>query len=98
MSPFYDPRLRRLAVIGAALFLIGCGGAEAQAGPTRIERCNMLQDQLADQLKAHPKSSNNAAAASTAAKAKKLCAGTKQAQGIRLLATALRRLGVQPVD
>src|SRR3954463_9581985 len=98
MSAFYDLHLRRFAVIGAALFLVGSSGAEASAGPTRVERCNMLQTQLAEQLKAHAKSNSYAAAASMEAKAKKLCAGTKQAQGIRLLAPALRRLGVQPLD
>jgi len=70
----------------------------ADAGLTRTERCNLLQTQLADQLKAHAKSSNTSAAAGMETKAKKLCASGKQAQGIRLLAIALRHLGVQPLD
>jgi hypothetical protein len=72
--------------------------SEAMATQTRTGRCSILQDQLSEQIKKHSGSSRAARAATIGAKAKKLCASGKQAQGLRAYANALQLLGVQPVD
>jgi hypothetical protein len=89
--------LASLAVIMAALTL-GSTSWPSMAAQTRTGRCNVLQDQLSDQLKTHSGSSRSAAAATMGARARKLCAGGKQAQGLRAYAKALQLLGVQPID
>jgi hypothetical protein len=89
--------LASLAAILAALML-GSTGWPSMAAQTRTGRCNALQDQLSDQLKAHAGLARSAAAATMGAKARKLCAGGKQAQGLRAYAKALQLLGVQPID
>jgi hypothetical protein len=68
------------------------------AAQTRADHCNILQSQLAEQIKDHAGSSRSAKAATMGAKARKLCAGGKQAQGLRAYAKALQLLGVQPID
>ena len=61
-------------------------------------RCAILQEQLTKELKVHTESRNPASAAAMGAKAKRLCASGKQAQGLRTYAKALQLLGVQPID
>lgn len=72
--------------------------ADVAAGETRTERCGILQSQLSEQIKNHAGSSHLAKATTMGAKARKLCASGKQAQGLRAYAKALQLLGVQPVD
>lgn len=86
-----------LAAVGA-VFLVISLVEPSFAAQTRSQRCNTLQDQLSDQLKAHAGSHGSSAAAVMGAKAKKLCASGKQAQGLRTYAKALQLLGVQPID
>src|SRR4051812_34361309 len=88
---------RSLAAI-VAVFLLVSLSEPSLAAQTRTGRCNMLQDQLSDQLKTHAGSNRSSAAATMGAKARKLCASGKQAQGLRTYAKALQLLGVQPID
>jgi len=82
----------------ACLFVPVFDPAESLAGQTRAERCSKLQSQLAEQIEIHAGSSHSATAAAMGAKARKLCASGKQAQGLRTYAKALQILGVQPID
>ena len=86
-----------LAVLAVSLVLIFCP-ADSMAAQTRADHCDILQSQLAEQIKDHAGSSRSAKAATMGAKARKLCAGGKQAQGLRAYAKALQLLGVQPID
>lgn len=86
-----------LAVLaGGLLGLPGPGNAAADE--TRSRRCSILQDQLNDEIKEHAGSSRTANAANLGAKARKLCANGKPAQGLRTYVKALQLLGVQPID
>ena len=86
-----------LAVLaGSLLGLPGPGNAAADE--TRSRRCSILQDQLNDEIKEHAGSSRTANAANLGAKARKLCANGKPAQGLRTYVKALQLLGVQPID
>jgi len=86
-----------LAVIaGGLLGLPGSGNAASDE--TRSHRCSILQDQLNDEIKEHAGSSRNATAATMGARARKLCANGKPAQGLRTYVKALQLLGVQPID
>jgi hypothetical protein len=91
------PASGSLAAIGAVSLFISLV-EPSFAAQTRSERCSTLQDQLSDQLKMHPGSNRSSAATAMGAKAKKLCASGKQAQGLRTYAKALQLLGVQPID
>jgi len=82
----------------ACLLVPVFGPAESLAGQTRTGRCSFLQSQLTEQIKVHAGSSRSASAATMGAKARKLCASGKQAQGLRTYAKALQILGVQPID
>ena len=86
-----------LAVLaGGLLGLPGSGGAATDE--TRSHRCSILQNQLNDEIKEHAGSSRAANAANLGAKARKLCANGKPAQGLRTYVKALQLLGVQPID
>ncbi|MFZ5671406.1 MAG: hypothetical protein ACOZAM_00435 [Pseudomonadota bacterium] len=84
------------ALAGAFALLAGPGGVAAEQ--TRSDLCDILQDQLAEQIKAHSGSNRSAKAATMGAKARKLCAEGKQAQGLRAYVKALQLFGVQPID
>jgi hypothetical protein len=90
-------RLICLAVLAGGLFGLPNFG-DAATNETRSQRCGVLQDQLNDEIRAHAGSSRSANAATIGAKARKLCAGGKQAQGLRAYVKALQLLGVQPID
>ncbi|QIG46721.1 hypothetical protein G5V57_02485 [Nordella sp. HKS 07] len=79
-------------------FAVLASPVEAAAERTRSDRCGVLQDQLAEQIKTHSGSSRSAKAATIGAAARKLCAEGKQAQGLRAYVKALQLFGVQPVD
>ncbi|WP_373424760.1 hypothetical protein [Mesorhizobium sp. SARCC-RB16n] len=74
----------------------------AEAAVTRSEYCSRLGLQLdgAIQTKAKPGAGASQIAEVTALhdKANRLCAESKQAQGIRTYANALKLLGVTPID
>jgi hypothetical protein len=74
------------------------GSGNAATDETRSHRCGILQDQLNAEIKAHAGSSRSATAANFGAKARKLCASGKPAQGLRTYVKALQLLGVQPID
>jgi hypothetical protein len=74
------------------------GSGSAATDETRSHRCSILQDQLNAEIKAHAGSSRSANAATIGAKARKLCASGKPAQGLRTYVKALQLLGVQPID
>jgi hypothetical protein len=74
------------------------GSGNAATDETRSHRCSILQDQLNAEIKAHAGSSRSANAATIGAKARKLCANGKPAQGLRTYVKALQLLGVQPID
>jgi hypothetical protein len=90
-------RVARLAVVAVSFALVFCP-VQSMAAQTRADRCSILQNQLAEQIKNHAGSSRSAKAATIGAKAKKFCASGKQAQGLRAYAKALQLLGVQPID
>lgn len=72
--------------------------SDAATDETRSQRCSILQDQLNAEIKAHAGSGRSANAATIGAKARKLCASGKPAQGLRAYVKALQLLGVQPID
>lgn len=82
----------------AAVSLVLFCPVHSMAAQTRADRCGILQNQLAEQVKNHAGSSRSGKAVTIGAKAKKFCAGGKQAQGLRAYAKALQLLGVQPID
>jgi hypothetical protein len=86
-----------LAVLASGLLGLP-GSGNAATDETRSHRCSILQDQLNDELKEHAGSSRSANAANLGAKARKLCANGKPAQGLRTYVKALQLLGVQPID
>ncbi|WP_119269584.1 hypothetical protein [Taklimakanibacter deserti] len=87
-----------LAVLAGGLLMPPGLGDAATSETTRSQRCSILQDQLNAEIKAHAGSGRSANAATIGAKARKLCAGGKPAQGLRAYVKALQLLGVQPID
>lgn len=84
------------ALAGGFALLSGPGGVAAEQ--TRSDRCGILQNQLAEQIKTHSGSDRSTKATTMGAKAKKLCTDGKQAQGLRAYVKALQLFGVQPID
>ncbi len=70
----------------------------AKAGISRSETCTRLSRQLDEAIETHAKAVQVAEAKALQKKASRYCAAKKQAQGIRLLADALKLLGVAPAD
>jgi hypothetical protein len=89
-----------LAVLAGGLVMPPALGdaATSETSETRSQRCSILQDQLNAEIMAHAGSGRSANAATIGAKARKLCAGGKPAQGLRAYVKALQLLGVQPID
>jgi hypothetical protein len=106
---FQDPAMQR-ASIGLVstllpLLLITASVAQSQAKVTaekvlvtRSERCSRLSHQVDEAIEKHAKAVQVTEAKALQRKANRFCADRKQAQGIRLLANALKVLGVAPVD
>mgnify|MGYP001081883252 CR=1 FL=1 len=69
-----------------------------QAPISRSERCSRLSRQVDEAIEKHAKAMQVTEAKALQRKANRFCAAKKQAQGIRLLANALKVLGVAPVD
>lgn len=90
------------AVTGISLAMLAVAQPGAEAAVTRSEYCSRLGLQLngAIRTKAEPGASAGQIAEVTALqdKANRFCAASKQAQGIRTYANALKLLGVTPVD
>lgn len=85
-----------LAAMGSPALAVG--HAVRKAPITRIERCDALQRQLDHAIIQHARAKRTTQARALRKKAEKFCAGKSQAQGIRTYATALKMLGVKPID
>lgn len=90
------------ALTGMSLAMLAVAQSGAEAAVTRSEYCSRLGLQLdgAIRTKAEPGASASQIAQATALqdRAYRFCAESKQAQGIRTYANALKLLGVTPVD
>ncbi|RWN37863.1 MAG: hypothetical protein E5Y88_10365 [Mesorhizobium sp.] len=72
--------------------------ADTKAAITRSERCSDLSRQFDEALETHAAATQVTAAKALQRKGNRFCANKKQAQGIRMLANALKLLGVTPID
>ena len=81
-----------------SLVSAAAGEADAKVAITRSERCATLSHQFDDALKTHATATQVAAAKALQRRGNRYCANKKQAQGIRMLANALKLLGVTPID
>lgn len=72
--------------------------ANAKVVITRSERCSNLSRQFDEALETHATATQVTAAKALQRKGNRFCANRKQAQGIRMLANALKLLGVTPID
>ena len=86
------------ALIGVLLITVAVEQSDAKAVITRSERCSRLSHQVDEALETHAKAMQVTAAKALQRKADRFCASKRQAQGIRMLANALKLLGVAPVD
>ncbi|PZV36657.1 hypothetical protein [Mesorhizobium kowhaii] len=87
------------ALLGISLVTAAVGGSDAKVAPiTRTERCSNLSRQLDEALETHATATQVTAARALQRKGNRYCANKKQAQGIRMLANALKLLGVTPTD
>lgn len=66
--------------------------------PTRSERCSDLSRQLDVAFETHATAAKLSTARALQKRGTFFCANKKQSQGIRTLATALKLLGVTPID
>jgi hypothetical protein len=93
-----------ISVMGALLsmsLITAAAGAStpAKVAPlTRAERCTNLSRQVDEALETHAAATQVTAAKALQRKGNRFCAAKKQAQGIRMLANALKLLGVTPID
>ncbi len=86
------------ALLGISLVMAAVAESEAKVGVTRSETCSKLSHQVDEAIETHAKAVQAAEAKALQKKANRYCAARKQAQGIRMLANALKLLGVTPVD
>ncbi|RJT39343.1 hypothetical protein D3227_14200 [Mesorhizobium waimense] len=87
------------ALLGISLVTAAVGASDAKVVPiTRAERCSDLNRQVDEALETHAAATQVTAAKALQRKGTRFCANKKQAQGIRMLANALKLLGVTPND
>ena len=86
------------ALLAISLVTAMSGVSNAKVAITRAERCSNLSHQVDKALETHATATRVAAAKALHKKANRFCANKKQAQGIRMLANALKLLGVAPLD
>lgn len=87
------------ALLSISLVTAAVGASNAKVTPiTRAERCSDLSRQVDEALETHPAATQVTAAKALQRKGNRFCANKKQAQGIRMLANALKLLGVTPID
>ena len=104
ISGFTDKPMPRLsisllgALLGLGLVTAAVGQSDAKAPLTRSERCANLSHQFDEALETHATATQVTAAKALQRKGNRYCAAKKQAQGIRMLANALKLLGVAPND
>jgi outer membrane murein-binding lipoprotein Lpp len=91
-----------IIVMGALIsmsLITAVGASNAKVTPlTRSELCSNLSHQFDEALETHATATQVTAAKALQRKGNRYCASKKQAQGIRMLANALKLLGVAPVD
>ncbi|WP_184873630.1 hypothetical protein [Mesorhizobium sangaii] len=86
------------AVFAMSLVAAAVEQSDAKPALTRSERCTNLSHQLDEALETHATATKVTAAKALQRKGNRYCAAKKQAQGIRMLANALKLLGVTPND
>ncbi|SFQ18026.1 hypothetical protein SAMN03159463_05891 [Mesorhizobium sp. NFR06] len=86
------------ALVGILLVTGPIEAGEAKVATTRTERCTNLSRQVDEALQTHAAATQVTAAKALQKRANRFCANKKQAQGIRMLANALKLLGVTPID
>ena len=86
------------ALLGISLVMAAVGESNAKVAITRSERCTNLSHQVDDALKTHATATQVTAAKALQRRGNHYCANKKQAQGSRMLANALKLLGVTPLD
>ena len=86
------------ALLGISLVTPAVGETDAKVAITRAERCSNLSRQVDEALKTHATATQVTAAKALQRKGNRFCANKKQAQGIRMLANALKLLGVTQID
>ncbi|PDQ22059.1 hypothetical protein CN311_05450 [Mesorhizobium sanjuanii] len=87
-----------ISLVTAAIEQSDAKVAETKAPITRSERCSYLSRQFDQALETHATATQVTAAKALQRKGNRYCANRKQAQGIRMLANALKLLGVTPID
>lgn len=87
------------ALLSLSLVTAAVAASNAKVTPiTRAERCSDLSRQVDEALETHAAATQVTAAKALQRKGNRFCANKKQAQGIRMLANALKLLGVTPID
>ncbi len=87
------------ALLSMSLITAAAGASNAKAPQfTRTERCTNLSRQVDEALETHAAATQVTAAKALQRKGNRYCAKRKEAQGIRMLANALKLLGVTPID
>jgi hypothetical protein len=87
------------ALLGISLVTAAAvGETDAKATITRTERCSSLSRQVDEAIETHAAATRVTAAKALQRKGNRYCAEKKEAQGIRMLANALKLLGVTPID
>lgn len=87
-----------LVIIGMSIAVLAAGPSDAKVAMTRSERCSRLSRQVDEAIETHAKAMRVAEAKGLQKKANRYCSERKQAQGIRMLANALKLLGETPTD
>ena len=87
------------ALFSISLVTASVAASSAKVTPiTRSERCIDLNRQVDEALETHAAATQVTAAKALQRKGNRFCTNKKQAQGIRMLANALKLLGVTPID
>jgi hypothetical protein len=86
------------ALLGISLVTASVEQSDAKVPTSRSERCSSLGRQLDEALETHAAATQVTAAKALQKKGNRFCANKKQAQGIRVLANALKLLAVTPID
>jgi hypothetical protein len=85
-------------LLGISLVTAAVGETDAKVAITRAERCSKLSRQFDEALETRATATQVTAAKALQKKGNRYCAKKKEAQGIRMLANALKLLGVTPID
>jgi len=87
------------ALLSMSLITAAVGASNAKVTSlTRTERCTNLSRQVDEALETHAAATQVTAAKALQRKGNRFCANKKQAQGIRMLANAMKLLGVTPLE